>query len=206
MAIIFPNGLTDSTQETIISRSARNQPDLLYETIKEMDDMNKTSNYSNAKINTYIVLTVLAMLPSAAVGINFITQLLKDFLRHLSFENLNATMQNETILSEVGVVAAWFIPLLLGLIAAKFLVDRRKVLPAALLGFVLISICYWLLSMQVGRIVKECIDYLQPHCEFAALGYLIYLGMWGANVGALIGFVVLANQIQLKRDSDLGKE
>ncbi len=186
-----------------MSQSARNQPDLLHGTIKEMDDMSKTPNYSTAKMNTYIVLTVLAMLPSAAMGINFITLLVKDIFYHLSYEDFNATIRNGTIWSGIGGVTAWLIPLLLGCIAANVLLQRRKTFYGFILGFILISVSYFLLSMQVGRNITECITNPQPYCEFARFGYLIYFGVSAANVAALIGFVVLANQMQLKRDANL---
>lgn len=157
--------------------------------------------YSNAKWNTYVVLTIAAMLPSLWVGISLIKNLLDDIFRRLSFESMTEIARDKLILSNTGGVAAWLIPLLLGCITANFLLRRRKTVLGFFLGIVLISVSYLLLIKQAIGGMTECAQDPSPYCE-ESLGFLslFYVLFWGVNLAALTGFVVLVNQLQIRRD------
>jgi hypothetical protein len=163
--------------------------------------------YSTAKISVYIALTIVAMMPSLGVGIPLIADLSGDISRRLSFQNLGEIARDEMILSNLGVIAAWLLPLLLGCAVASLLVRRRKTVPGFFLGIVLISVSYLLLTKQAIGGMTECAQDPSPYCEeataFLALAYVLF---WGVNLAALTGFIVLMTQLRIKRETNIQVE
>jgi hypothetical protein len=126
---------------------------------------------------------------------------LDEISRRLSSQSLAEVFKDELILSNIGGAAAWLIPLLLGCIAAYFLVRKGRTIAGFSAGVVMISASYIFLIRQALHSIDECAQHPSLYCEesvaFSSLVYAIFLG---ANLAALIGFVVLVNQLRVRRE------
>lgn len=142
---------------------------------------------------------VAALLPTLAVGLWLVGRLFSDFGNYsvLNDREAWAWAWQELILPEIGWVAGWFVPFLLGGLAAGLMLFWRRAILGFVSGTVIIIVSYQWLCWKLGNDIAKCSK--TTLCgEWSALAYGLYYVLCAVNVLALAGSVALFRSTRAK--------
>ena len=162
--------------------------------------MNVNHSRSTRKMNMAVWLAIAAMLPTVGIGIWLCRKLFLDSWGYTALNDLSAWAWNEILLPEIGEVASWLVPFLLGAVVAGFILRRQKTTPSIVSGIVTVCASYLVLGWNLGRVVDEC-SRTSMCGEWSFMNYALYFVMCAVNSLALAAFIFLVNKIQVRRKS-----
>lgn len=141
------------------------------------------------------------MLPSIGIGIWIISDFVESVMLYFGSENTYGLSLQQFISIDLEKLAIWIIPLFLGVIIASIGIKRRKPVPGAISGIIVIIAFYLFFIWDYERGLSECITKLPACGDMSFLAYPVYAGLCIINTLAVLGLTLLMVELTRIRKS-----